>query len=370
MKTTSGSLTFTAASPTAALGRLIALPCGHEPDAPQWGRGMKHVTGAFCPDNGRLYFVGGDYSGRRWADSYRQETWSLDVAERMANPGNPNAGWRLEYPYEGYGGTSVQPKHPDHVGWQWDPLLHRFWMVPGVMESTTDNPSNETSASASDPNFIHNEVMLFDPFAPKAQRWSRVGVGAGNAGADSWFSWLDPVKRTISRIGVSLKMQVLDISVSPPVWRAPVNLKDHSKGRPPNIWKDYLAIDLDGRGVYAIDPIDALFIRIDMDTGKFQERAPPPGPLESPRATNHTHIVFNSKARVVEYLNLNDSKLYIYDPAADAWRDARPVLPAGVKLQARMGVYDPRNDWSLWAGSVQPGNPNLLFYRHGDSSSR
>ncbi|NDP41124.1 MAG: hypothetical protein GZ089_00140 [Aromatoleum sp.] len=325
---------------------------------------MKHVTGAFCPDNGRIYFVGGDYGGQPWVSSYRQETWSLDVAERMANPRNPNAGWRLEYPYAGFGGNSVQPKHPDYVGWQWDAMLHRFWMIPGVMDITTDNPPNETPARASDANFVHDEVMWFDPFAPPPRRWSRAGVDAGIAYTDSWFSWLDPVKRTISRIGLGPKMQVLDIATSPPSWRVPVNLPDNSRGRKPSIWKDYVAIDLSGRCVYTIDPIDALFIRIDMDSGAFSERAPPPGPLETPRAANHTHIVFNSRHRVVEYLNLNDGRLYVYQPSENRWRVAAVDAPNGRKLQARMAVYDPVNDWSMWAGGVDVPNPDLLFYRH------
>lgn len=365
MKTTSPPLAFAATSPGQSLGKLVALSCGSAPDAPPWGQGMKHVTGAFCPDDGRIYFVGGDYGGKSWPNSYRQETWSLDLAQRLANPVNANAGWRLEYPYEGFGGTSVQPKHPDYVGWQWDPLIKKFWMIPGVMENTSTNPPGETPVSVSDPNFIHNEVMLFDPFAPMAQRWSRVGTGAGSDGADSWFSWLDPVRRTISRIGMAPKLQALNIAVTPPVWGAAINLPDNSKGHSPSIWKEYLAIDLVGRAVYAIDPIDAIFLRISMDSGAFSELAPPPGPLESPRATNRTHIVWNSSRRVVEYLNMNDHRLYVYDPARNAWQDARPTVPAGVTLTARMGVFDPKNDWSLWAGGSEPSNPYLFLYRHG-----
>lgn len=367
MKATSPSLSFRAPPQVPGGRALLALACGFAPAAPPWGRGMKHVSGAFCPDNGRIYFVGGDYPGPQWPDSYRQETWSLSVADRIANPNNALAGWRLEYPYEGLGGTTVQPKHPDYVGWQWDPLLRKFWMVPGVMETTSSNPPNETPQRASDPNFIMNEVMLFDPFAPMAQRWSRAGVDAGSAGADSWFSWLDPVRRKIGRIGLGPKLQVLDISVTPPVWGTAFNLPDNSKGHQPSIWKEYFAIDVAGRGVYAIDPIDAIFLRIDLDTGLFKELAPPPGPLESPPATNHTHIVFNSKWRVVEYLNINDGRLYAYDVATNAWSDAHPPIPPGVTLTARLGVYDPANDWTLWAGGVEPGNPNLLFYRHGSN---
>ena len=365
MKATSPALIFTANPVQPGQGPLQALPCGFAPGAPPWGLGMKHVSGAFCPDNGRIYFVGGDYGGKLWGDSYRQETWSLDVAERMANPGSANAGWRLEYPYEGFGGGTVQPKHPDYVGWQWDPLLHKFWMVPGVMENTTDNPPNETPTHTSDPNFILNEVMLFDPFAPIQQRWARAGVDAGTAATDSWFSWLDPMTRTIGRIGEGPKLQILNIAVSPPVWSPPNNIPDNSKGHKPSIWKEYVAIDLIGRCVYAIDPIDALFMRIDLNTYAFSEMAPPPGPLESPPATNHTHIVFNSSKHVVEYLNINDSKLYVYEPANNVWLDSRVILPAGARLYARLGVYDPKNNWSLWAGGVDDPNPNLLFYRHG-----
>ena len=98
---------------------------------PAKGKGIsnpeKHVTMEFTPFNNRIYFTGGDYLSA----SYRQETWSLDVAERLASK-DLAAGWRLEYPYCGPKGTP-QPKGPDHVGFTWDPKLNPFWMVPGEM---------------------------------------------------------------------------------------------------------------------------------------------------------------------------------------------------------------------------------------------
>src|SRR5712691_10418779 len=127
----------------ATLGVLAAQSSGQAPPVSipekQWvvlplpaadkgiSRMDKHVTLEFTPFNNRIYLTGVDYYGK----SYRQETWSLDIAERLASK-DPAAGWRLEYPYCGPKGAP-QPKGPDHVGFAWDPKRNLFWMVPGEM---------------------------------------------------------------------------------------------------------------------------------------------------------------------------------------------------------------------------------------------
>src|SRR5262249_43236331 len=89
---------------------------------PNSGKGIpsvsKHVNAAYHPPSGRIYFTGGDYSGGAGmvTGSYRQETWSLSIPERLAARNDPAAGWRLEYAYCGPAGQ-IQPKHPDYMGW-------------------------------------------------------------------------------------------------------------------------------------------------------------------------------------------------------------------------------------------------------------
>src|SRR5258706_12543303 len=62
------------------------------------GHGMKHVTWAYSPVNKRLYAVGGDYAGEAYQQSYRQEVWSLSLAERWTKREGPAPGGRPDDP--------------------------------------------------------------------------------------------------------------------------------------------------------------------------------------------------------------------------------------------------------------------------------
>lgn len=85
----------------------------------------KHISGAYCPLDGRLYYTAGDHGsgfGQPWASgSYRQDTFSLDLRDRT---------WRLDYPYTGPAGA-WQPTRPDWMGWAWDSRRSVFWQMPG-----------------------------------------------------------------------------------------------------------------------------------------------------------------------------------------------------------------------------------------------
>src|SRR3990167_2900987 len=120
----------------------------------------KHTSLALNPDNGRVYFEGGDYFGT----SYRGETWSLDVRARLSST-DPAAGWTLEYPVCGPT-TQLRPKGPDFVGWTWDATRHLFWMVPGEMQPHGGGLCpGETSTYTSDPGFRYGSLVTLAPAA-------------------------------------------------------------------------------------------------------------------------------------------------------------------------------------------------------------
>ncbi|MDP3768326.1 MAG: hypothetical protein Q8S13_09945, partial [Dehalococcoidia bacterium] len=153
----------------------------------------KHTSLALNPDNGKVYFEGGDYYGT----SYRGETWSLDVKARLAST-DPAVGWTLEYPVCGPT-TQLRPKGPDFVGWTWDATRHLFWMVPGEMQPHGGGLCpGETSAYTSDPGFRYGSLMTFDP---ATKRWADYD-GQTRSFHDTWSAVYDAQTDTLVAPGV------------------------------------------------------------------------------------------------------------------------------------------------------------------------
>ena len=238
------------------------------------GGGMKHVSLAINPDNGRIYTQGGDYSFQNYQQSYQQSFFSFSLAERLASPANPNAGWTLE---QGYCRTDggVQPKHPDFVGWTWDSKRHVFWMVPGVMEGSNDICPGETTNRTGDPNFIHNQLMTFDPVT---RRWTVVNSDIGPDAADTWQSIYDPVTDSLIRMGKNGStcgvVNIYDITSRS--W-SKYNLGPNALGQDVSVSKEGLAADIVGRVIYTVDGYSGRLHRFNIDAKKMADLGPVPG---------------------------------------------------------------------------------------------
>ena len=108
--------------------------------------GCKHVRLTFNPDNGRIYFEGGDYGALdNFPESGRQEMYSYAIADDS---------WRLEQPYCVAQGK-YQPENPDEVTWAWDSTRHIFWMVPGYQ--------GVSGGCSQIPAPVRGKMMSFDP---------------------------------------------------------------------------------------------------------------------------------------------------------------------------------------------------------------
>lgn len=112
---------------------------------------MKHFQPGFNTDNGRVYGTGGDHGDGNFVDknntqgtgSYRQETYSWDVATHISGNGG-DSGFTLEHAYcgvlDGSGNridSRVQPEHPDFVSFTYDSARKVFWQTTGLYEHTT-----------------------------------------------------------------------------------------------------------------------------------------------------------------------------------------------------------------------------------------
>jgi len=329
-----------------------------EAPPPHSGKGIpshnKHVSAAYHPPSGRIYFTGGDYPGGGGftTDSYRQETWSLSIAERFATPGDSAAGWRLEYPYCGPAGQ-VQPKHPDHVGWVWDPKRSLFYLIPGVMEMTTEaNCPDETPDKQPNPGFNPWHMMSFDPMT---RRWAVLGSGApGPDAADTWQTVLDPVTDTLIRFGMT--MRVNRYSLAKQQWTV-------HRMAGASIWKDYLAADIEGRAIYAIDGLGGRLHRYNIDSGSFADLGPvPEGPIGR---TNVTYLAWDSLNKTL-FWHKEGTAFFAYHPQTRTW-ETLPITSSvpGVTAKGRLLIYDPGQNVLFLYGGSDGGTPYIFLYRYG-----
>jgi hypothetical protein len=325
--------------------------------APESGKGpagpIKHLTPAYHPPSGRIYFTAGDYRGTVVdMQSYRQETWSLSIAERLAARANRNAGWRLEYPYCGPP-DQVQPKHPDFVGWTWDSRRSVFWMVPGVMEIASENCPGETDRRADDPGFLHRRLMQFDP---ETRRWKNVSGQIGDP-TETWMSVYDAKTDTIIRFGNNRTNQAAGIyDIEKDRWSY-VNL-----GRGALIRKEYLAVDQEQRQIYAIDGVHGRLVRWDMEDRSLRDLGPVPGGKYTHE--NYMYVVWDSTSKVLLWVRENPAAFHAYDPEAKSWQalSLASTLP-NVQARGRVFVHDPALNVTLLMGGYTD-NPHLFLYRY------
>ncbi|OYV62869.1 MAG: hypothetical protein B7X03_03935, partial [Parcubacteria group bacterium 21-58-10] len=375
--------------PPAAAGTPINVPVGQwtalaTPDRNSgvyYGRnsydGMKHVSIELDPTNGRLYFEAGDYSGASgFAQSYQQETWSLSLSDRLADPSNPNAGWRLEYPYCGPAGQ-VQPKHPDTVGWVWDSKRQVFWHVPGEDVPSNDLCPGETSTYQSDPatathgGFIPNHMMTFNP---TTQKWTDVSGNVHGPYGNNWKSAYDPATDTIIRLGYKNGAVASVYNISTDSW-TDYSLGSSALGQDVFLSQAMLGVDLQDRVIYAIDPFHGRLFRYNMDAHTLTDLGPIPGGGRGSTGFWETYVAWDSVNHVLFWLNnsgtTTPSLFYAYHPGTGVW-ETLPLTTniPGLQATGRDVVFDAQNNVLVLMGGLEPAPPAYFYvYRYGTGTS-
>lgn len=347
----------------AALPRktLIGIP---RPTIYGGSGGMKHVTPSHCPDNGRMYFFGGDHSG----DSYRHEIGSVDALQWLAGyQQNVNAGWALEQPYNGFGPGTIAPKGPDFGGWPWDEIRKKYWYVPGEeqMHNSGTVAPGETVPYASDPQWIVGDVMQYDPFAPTSApgRFTQVNSGKGFRPAETWMSVRDPLLDKLYRLsfdGAHAWIDVFDCTTK--LWESSTWCADDMV-----LDKEYLWADLKRRKIYGIAAAGAKpgLWSISMDVprvGTYHGEIPNPHHI-----INRSYPVFDYyNDRLVHY-NPYDQTIYSWNPDADTWENVPfTTLPAGRTPPHRVAAVWPDYGLLMFMGGVdgQDGvDPYIELFR-------
>ena len=352
------------------LNRWISVPW------PPRGKGVlsgKHVSSAWCPEDGRLYFVGGDYATLRGTGSYVQQTFSLSLAERLASPADPNAGWREEFPYCAPQGK-IAPKGPDTVGWVWDVLRRCFWMVPGQMVPSATGCPGQSNINASDAVYKLGSLMTFTPsFTPGVYGTWEEPTGhtyPGRIIGAARHCVYDAAEDRILRarydgLQGGLIFEVMSCNAVDQ-WQSV--LLDRARGLRNALGKncriehEYLAWDPAARRCYAVDgnalPVPRLMAwdlpsNLLLDFGEVPGGPYPVGLLNS----EWSHVVWSARHQRLFFYRLRDPEgFFAWDPATQTWEilslaSDRPDVYDG-RAFGRCLAYDPAEDLLMLYGGV------------------
>lgn len=361
-----------------AAGTATAQPIDVPPNTfialaqPQGGFGVssdtKHVSWTYNPVDNRLYSIGGDFdSGDSMPQSYRQDQYSFSVAERWRDRGNPNAGWRREYPYCGPDG-GVQPKSPDFVGWAWDPNRRVFWNVPGtfVIPGQQVCP-DRTVTTTDDPKYKFRHIMTYNPFeADLTKRWKDLGSDPTNTRGEIWMTVYDPVLDTLTRFGADQVVDYYDIGSG--AWTRG-NVGENALGRTTRIYDDQLATDYVGRKVYVVDGTEGRLMRWDLDRKRLDDLGSvPDGPVV---AEANAYSVWDSVNSVVLFFHMDTARLHVYHPDTQTWETpaVQKDPPTSRPFVRHAMVFDPYNNVLVMLGNTEPGNRFIYLYRYKAGSS-
>jgi hypothetical protein len=302
---------------------------------------MKHIRLAFNPVNQRGYVLGGDYSGPIGMQSGRNEVYSYSIA------GND---WRLEHPYCGSEG-SVQPSHPDEVGWVYDTKRNIFWMLPGYMGGD--------QGLCPDSKLLRGQIMTFDPETRKWD-WPKRKNSGGSAG-NKKFAQYDAKKDQIVRFSWtgSVASEVYDIQKD--VW----SIKRQG-GQAYQIGQEYTAMDEESRQIYVIAPKESRLFVYDMDRYSFRDL----GEIPARALNDHTIPVWDSVNHVLLWPQVVNRAgiitLFVYDPTSKQWEKMPMNQPEGLTVTGADALFDPiHNALMVMGGTGKPDNQRVFLYRYG-----
>lgn len=213
-------------------------------------------------NNNKIYFTAGDHSGGIYNSSYRQDTYSMDLAAKLAAPSTADAGVTLEYPFCGYN-NEWQPKMPDFMGWTWDSNRHVFWQVTGLYVSSTSQciAEGETSDGVTNnPDSTHPGFAMGNfQFNPSTQRWSAPLSGTYSYG-NTWGTVFDPDHDEIVKWSSVSNNQLLTVNATtfePTLYSGDAITNTVAESR--------MAIDLVGRRAYSYDENLQILTIINLD---------------------------------------------------------------------------------------------------------
>lgn len=359
----------TPAPPAQIPGVIRAIPMPARGLSPCYS-GCKHVNADIEPTSGRVFFSGGDYTGTVAADtqSYRQETWSVDLAS-LVGGADPATAWRLEYSYCGKGGTTVQPKHPDLIGWNWDPVRGLFWLVPGIFEAISEPAcaaQGETVPKVDDTNFLTYGVFSFEP---ATRTWARVTTDGGPDAVDAWQSVYDPASDALIRFGYNggCGFAVDAFSLPSKTWSRLTCGQVNALGQDIRVQNPHLAFDVANRIIYAVDVFNGRLFRYHIATTVMEDLGPVPGgPFGTTDGTVFGPLSFDSAHQILLFIRNDTGQALAYHPDTATWEPLTITMdpPSAAFPFVRTLKYHPALDLHFMVG-YNSGNLYVFRYAAG-----
>lgn len=304
----------------------------------------KHIRFAYDITDKKLWVNGGDYDGSGgFIQSGRQETWSYSLVDST---------WTLEYPYCGPSGES-EPCHPDETGFVYDMSRDKFWMIPGYMGA--DN--GECSGLAT---MVRYEIMSFDPGTGDWTNEARTEMPGVTIG-DNGFAHYDPDSDQVVMFYRAGNAGAGHYDIATDTWTK-YNFTQYAR-----LSKEYTAMDLKNRHIYAVDGyVDTLY-RYDMDAHVLEAMcASPPGAGET-----RIHLVWDPVNEVVLWPDFttaySELRMNVYHPDTNTWDVGKPIVQRdGLTVFGNSVGFDPVQNVLVVMGDVPPSSQNFFIYRYGN----
>ena len=264
-----------------------------------YNAGTKHVAMVEVAP-GKIAVYGGDYTGAPYEDSYRQDSWTLDVATGI---------WTQR---GAYGSPDPRPHRPDTMGIGWDAVNQRIIFVPGIItegvsEVWSHYPDGHWVKETT--NFGGTGMMRGGVYDAQTRRWlafaqsSTLGTVVREWSVDTW----QPVATTVWDGSTSAYTEYVEDSLPTIVGR--------------NVY-------MVSREIRADSTSSVRFFRWNIDSRTMTRMADPPVPINTPEST----LLATSGTKVVWPYILGPegiiSKVLVYDPATNVWSEdiGRPAL--------------------------------------------
>lgn len=308
------------------------------PEAGKGVRNGKHMRIVHRPEDGRLYFLGGDYQGPIGMDSGRNEIYSYSIKDEQ---------WRLEWPFCGPQG-SIQPSHPDQVGWVYDTHRKLFWMIPGYMGRDTGKCQQAGSG------LVRGQIMTFDP-ASRTWALAQIPLPYQMPGNHKFAQYDPATDSIIVFFGAGTRYGAFILDLRTRTWTTRMFKGEVLLGR------EYTAIAPERRAIYVIEPKQAKLYRYDIDR---QELVPI---ADAPRGSHYdsTMLFWDPGNRVLlfpQYFKTTDITMHVYHPDTNQWDLNLPTQqPEGERVRASNGVFDPYQNVLLLFG-IRGNEPDASRY--------
>jgi hypothetical protein len=335
------------------------------------GGASKHQRLVYNPDNKRVYFYSGDFTGPPFTSSFHVDMFSYDITRSSSSDVADYQNWTVEWPYCGVPGQ-ISPANTDEAPFTWDSKRHLFWVTGGWEGGGNDplgmcaNGAMFYNNSTGNPTTHGPDILQFDPAqnrylrpdpkyklpAGAVDQYGRPLLGSSQSPRHSTYN---PVTDEIIMIGTGMcGLTVIRMNASTGVWTQDCDAKGNNLNGGDAIDGGYLndahavheqlALDVEHQWIYWIDT-------------NYKQ-----GPDPNKRFRLMRYDITNHNMASMGWITLpwNTGQPNFCTTASGTGCNTFPFYNA--PYDSTMLVYDSINKVVLWPASSNEGRPILMIY--------